>query len=367
MYVRPRAHHPRAGAHPERDRRCGIIGDVYTGASTDRQRAAAADDAPDGRRRGPRYPFLAALCVLILLGLSVPLGFRAADEDGPTPVPQLLAFLPWFLVPAWLALLGAALARRWLLLVWALVVLAGTGWFLRPYGPPAPDGAAGLAGKAQFRILTANLQYGGATADLVRTVQRERPQLVAVQECSTRCARALESPALRKAYPHRRVTGVDGSARGSALLSVYPLHDRSQVRGRLSMPGAVADVHGAEVALQVAHPMPPEAGRTAAWRRELDRLRAYAAARRLPTVVAGDFNSSQDHAAFRAVLDTGMHDASRLLGNSRTPTWPTRTTPVLGAQIDHVLLSEEMVPVSGEFLDLKGTDHRALLMNVKLL
>ncbi|OEV24114.1 hypothetical protein AN220_20595, partial [Streptomyces nanshensis] len=87
---------------------------------------------------------------------------------------------------------------------------------------------------------------------------------------------------------------------------------------------------------------------------------------RLPTLIAGDFNSSQDHAAFRAILRTGMHDAARMLGNSRTPTWPTRTTPVLGAQLDHVLLSGAMLPVDGEFVDLRGTDHRALLVNVKL-
>ncbi|MBO8193482.1 endonuclease/exonuclease/phosphatase family protein [Streptomyces oryzae] len=341
---------------------------MYTGADTRQDRDAADGGEPTqvGRRRGRRHPVVGALSVLTLLVLTVALAFRIGDEDGPTPVPQLLAFLPWFLAPAWLAALGAALSRRWLVLLWALAVLAGTGWFLRPYGPPAPADSAARPAKAQFRVLTANLKYGAATADLIRTVRRERPQIVSVQECDARCAVALRDPALRKEYPHRMVTG-GGGARGSALLSVYPLHDRSEVRGRLSMPAAVADVHGERVALQVAHPMPPKPGRTAAWRVELDRLRAVAAARgKLPTLMAGDFNSSQDHAAFRAILRTGMHDAARMLGNSRTPTWPTRTTPVLGAQIDHVLLSETLLPVDGEFLDLRGTDHRALLVNVKL-
>ncbi|MFI8851108.1 endonuclease/exonuclease/phosphatase family protein [Streptomyces sp. 891-h] len=341
---------------------------MYTGAGTRGDREAA-DGVGLGRarRRGRRRPVVAALSVLTLLVLSVPLAFRAGDEDGPTPVPQLLAFLPWFLAPAWLAALGAAFARRWLVLLWALAVLAGTGWFLRPYGPPAPGDAAGRPAKAQFRVLTANLKYGAATADLVATVRRERPQIVALQECDARCARELRDPVLREEYPHRIITG-GGGARGSALLSIYPLHNRSEVRGRLSMPGAVADVHGERVALQVAHPMPPMPAGTGAWRVELDRLRAAADARgKLPTLMAGDFNSSQDHAAFRAILKTGMRDAARMLGNSRTPTWPTRTTPLLGAQIDHVLLSETLLPVDGKFLDLRGTDHRALLVNVKLL
>ena len=336
------------------------------------------DDTPDdggrppraGRRprdrRGPRHPLIAALSALTLAVLTVPLAVRGADADGPTPVPQLLAFLPWFLAPAWLALLGAALARRPLLLVWGLAVLAATGWFLQPYGAPAPSGAEGRPAKAQFRILTANLRYGAATPGLVETLRRERPQFVSVQECSARCAKALRTSELRDAYPHRIISD-GGGARGSALLSVYPLRDRSKVPAHLDMPGAVADVEGHRVRLQVAHPMPPGLGRTAAWRVELDRLRAWSNARgALPTVIAGDFNASQDHSAFRDVLKTGLHDAARMLGNSRTPTWPARTAPPLGAQIDHVLLSRPMVPVDGQFLDLKGTDHRAFLVNVKL-
>ena len=270
---------------------------MYTGVSN-RPGGGATDDGvlADGGRRDP---VIGALSVLTLFVLTVTLAFRVGDEDGPAPVPQLLAFLPWLLAPAWLAALGAAFSRRWLVLLWALAVLAGAGWFLRPYGPSAPSDTAARTAKAQFRVLTANLKYGAATPDLVRTVRRERPQIVSVQECDARCAVALRDPALREEYPHRIVTGA-GGARGSALLSSYPLHDRSEVRGRLSMPGAVADVHGERVALQVAHPMPPEPGSTAAWRVELERLRAVAAARgKLPTLIAGDFNSSQDHAAFR--------------------------------------------------------------------
>ncbi|GAA2098916.1 endonuclease/exonuclease/phosphatase family protein [Streptomyces albiaxialis] len=309
---------------------------------------------------------LAFLAGLFLLVLSVPLALRGADLDGPSPVPQLLAFLPWFLVPAWLALLAAAFARRPVLLVWAVAVLGATGWYLQPYGDDAPSGAKDRPSKVRFRVLTANLEFGGATPALLDTLRRERPQIVSVQECDHTCAKALRSRGIREAYPHRLITGGDG-ADGSALLSVYPLRSEREVPGRLSMPGAVADVHGRSVRIQVAHPMPPELRGLATWRRELGALRAYAERRGdLPTIMAGDFNSSQDHAAFRAILDTGMHDAARMLGQSRTPTWPSLTAPPLGAQIDHILLSEPLVPVDGRFLDYPGTDHRAFLADIKL-
>ncbi|MDJ1136907.1 endonuclease/exonuclease/phosphatase family protein [Streptomyces iconiensis] len=340
---------------------------MYTGAEArgdrreDQERHSAA-----GRRTGRRHPVLATLAALVLAGLSVPLAVRAAGSDGVTPVPQLLAFLPWFLAPTWLALLGAALARRPLLLVWGLAVLAATGWFLQPYGSTAPDGAAGRQGKAQFRVLTSNLQRGGALPDLLETVRRERPQIVSIQECDSACADALRTPELRKAYPHRVIA--DGRpAEGSALLSVYPLGEKSEVPARLAMPGAVAKIGGEEVRLQVAHPMPPDLGELGPWRTELGRLRSYAASGGdRPTLIAGDFNSSADHAAFRAVLDTGLHDTARMLGQSRTPTWPATTAPPLGTQIDHVLVSRQLVPLEAKFLDFAGTDHRALLVDLKL-
>lgn len=322
------------------------------------------------RSSGPRPPRkngLATCVGLVLAALSVPIAVRGADADGPTPIAQVLAFLPWFLVPGWLALLYAVLTRRGVLAVWSIAVLMATVGFTLPQGPNAPDGAAERTGKAHFRVLTANLRLGGATGALVKTLRRERPEIVSVQECDSTCAEALRSPSMRKAYPYRHIMEAE-SAAGSALLSVYPLEDESSLQGQMAMPRAVADIAGTRVAVQVAHPVPPMPEALGAWREELNRLRAYGASRGdTPTVIAGDFNASQDHAAFRAVLETGMNDASRLTGQSRTPTWPDTAALAMGAQIDHVLLSEPMTAVGAEFLELAGSDHLAVLADVKLL
>ncbi|OEV04388.1 hypothetical protein AN216_08955 [Streptomyces oceani] len=308
---------------------------------------------------------LLALVVLLLLPVSVPLGFRLADADGPTPVPQLLAFLPWFLAPGWLALALTVLGRRWLAALWAVVVLALTAWFIQPYGADAPPPSDEPA-TARFRVLTANLQYGQAVDPLLEVLRRERPQLVSVQECDQRCADELRSPEMREAYPHRVIVA-GSAAEGSALLSTYRLRSTPPVEGLLSMPGAYADIAGTRVHVQVAHPMPPTPGDLPTWRAELANLRTYAADRAgQPTLIAGDFNATQDHAAFRALLDTGLRDAARLQGQSRTPTWPTATAPPLGAQLDHVLLSERFEAVDATFVDLADTDHRALLTDLKL-
>jgi endonuclease/exonuclease/phosphatase (EEP) superfamily protein YafD len=134
------------------------------------------------------------------------------------------------------------------------------------------------------------------------------------------------------------------------------------------MPGSVAVIAGQEVGLQLAHPLPPVPGGVSDWRRELGLMRDQAAkAKGSPAIVAGDFNASQDHAAFRRIMDAGkLRDAAALGGASRTPSWPTMVGRPLGTQIDHVLISEQFSVRKARFLDLDHTDHRSLLVELKL-
>ncbi|MBQ0998067.1 MULTISPECIES: endonuclease/exonuclease/phosphatase family protein [Streptomyces] len=310
-----------------------------------------------GRHRAGRW-----LAGLLLLGVTVVGACRAADTDALTPVTQALAFLPWLLVPTVTALLLALLARWWTGLVWAVAVMGLLAWYIEPYGRTRlPDGPP----LASLRILTANVEFGQAAGALAAAVGDQDPDLVFVQECDQPCDELLRRE-LGASHPHRVAEPAAGS-HGSVLLSKFPLTPAEGVDGTMAMPGAVADVRGQPVRLQLAHPMPPLPGGTGPWRRELGALRDLAAGHgRTPLVLAGDFNASQDHAAFRRVLDTGLQDAARLGGHDRTPTWPARTTPAFGAQIDHVLLSRDFSVRTIRFLDLPGTDHRAVLAHVTL-
>ncbi|WP_330355242.1 endonuclease/exonuclease/phosphatase family protein [Streptomyces chartreusis] len=318
---------------------------------------------PDGMpaRRGGRR-FGAWVAGLMFLLVSVVVGCRIADTDGITPVPQLLAFLPWLLVPAGFGLLLAVLARWWFGVVWALALLGALAWFIEPYGRTAQPAGPPVA---SFRVLTSNVEFGQAADALAAAVRREKPDIVFVQECDAGCDGTLRKE-LGGDYPHRAARVLAGS-KGSLVLSRFPLDAADDVPGTMAMPGAVADVRGNAVRLQLAHPMPPLPGRTDVWRRELGELRDFAAEdHRTPLVLAGDFNASQDHAAFRRILDTGMQDAARLDGHDRTPSWPARTTPTFGVQIDHVLLSDDFAASAVRFLDLAGTDHRALVADLTL-
>ncbi|WP_405673807.1 endonuclease/exonuclease/phosphatase family protein [Streptomyces sp. NBC_01530] len=301
------------------------------------------------------------LCGLLLAGVSVVVGCRVADSDGITPVPQVLAFLPWLLAPAGCALLLALLARWRLGMVWSLVVLGLLAWFIEPYGKTDDPGGTPLA---EMKVLTSNVEFGRGTASLVPVIRAHRPDIVFVEECEYTCQARLKQE-FGADYPYRQAVAAGGSE-GSVILSRFPLRGTADVPGTMGMPGAVADVRGHAVRLQLAHPMPPLPGQVGLWRRELGRLRDTAAATRTPMVLAGDFNASQDHAAFRRILDTGMRDAARLAGHDRTPSWPARTAPTFGAQIDHVLVSRDFSASSARFVGVAESDHRALLVDITL-
>ncbi|WP_318213640.1 endonuclease/exonuclease/phosphatase family protein [Streptomyces sp. SCL15-6] len=315
---------------------------------------------PAVRRAGRRF---GAWCAgLLFAGVSAVVGCRIADTDGITPVPQLLAFLPWLLVPTAAGLLLTLLARWWTGAVWAVALLGLLAWFIEPYGKTGEPAGPPVA---ELRVLTSNVEFGQGTDALIGAVRREKPDLLFVQECEYTCDAALRRE-LGADYPHRQAVEGGGSE-GSVILSRFPLTPAPGITATMGMPGAVADVRGHAVRLQLAHPMPPLPEQLGLWRTELGRLRdAAAEAGGTPTVLAGDFNASQDHAAFRRILDTGLHDAARLAGQDRTPSWPARTTPVFGAQIDHVLVSRDFAAQRARFLDLADTDHRALVVDLTL-
>ncbi|MEV0090272.1 endonuclease/exonuclease/phosphatase family protein [Streptomyces sp. NPDC050738] len=321
---------------------------------------------PPSRRKWWRM-LLAWLAGLTLLAVSIVVGCRAADTDAVTPVPQILAFLPWLLAPTGFALLLAGLARWWTGVAWAVLVLGALGWFLRPYGPGA--GAVQPRGPLlrHVKVLTANLQFGRATDGLLSTIRSEKPDIVFVEECAFVCADALATDLPRSQYPYRNVVRKDGSE-GSAILSAFPLKDTATLESEMAMPGAVAEIHGVSVRLQLAHPMPPLPGQVPLWQREVGTVRDFAAAAPdQPTIVAGDFNASQDHAAFRAVLDDGkLNDSARLAGKSRTWSWPAEDGRILRTQIDHVLVTKDFQVREARFVTLPGSDHRGLVVQLEL-
>ncbi|MEK8171731.1 hypothetical protein NKH77_27335 [Streptomyces sp. M19] len=241
------------------------------------------------------------------------------------PVPQLLAFLPWLLVPAVLGLLLSAVARWPAGCVWALLAAALTGWFVHPY-----DSAASTVG-------------GSAHTHRNGTVRRWRG-------CG--CSRRTWSSAARRTgcWPRCaanaptwwRSRSATGGARGrwtprgcaprtrtatSSPANLRGLRDPQppsahRAAGRTRRVGDAGGGGARRRAAGTVPGRPPDAAVPGRRRHLAPRAGAAARVRGGPgdatTVIAGDFNASQDHAAFRALLDTGMRDSARAAGAART-------------------------------------------------
>ena len=101
------------------------------------------------------------------------------------------------------------------------------------------------------------------------------------------------------------------------------------------------------------------------WRADLRAL-PRATPRGAVRILAGDFNATLDHAEFRRVLDRGYEDAADELGDGLRATWPANGRLTLPVTIDHVLADERCGVRDLEVIDLPGSDHRAVLVELEL-
>ena len=82
-------------------------------------------------------------------------------------------------------------------------------------------------------------------------------------------------------------------------------------------------------------------------------------------MLAGDFNATLDHAAFRDVLRLGYADAAQEAGNALTPTWgPPGKVALL--TLDHVLVDRSCAGLECSVHKIPGSDHRAVYAEIQL-
>jgi endonuclease/exonuclease/phosphatase family metal-dependent hydrolase len=218
-----------------------------------------------------------------------------------------------------------------------------------------------------LRILTQNLYNGGAEPDdLAHVLDRFQPDLVAVQELSTNAARVLEEWAEAALLdPRDDTTGMGVAVRGPAVLSRLDFPVRWPILARLSgdawgLPCDV-DVINAHVMNPIVRPLGPTRRIRNA---ELLGLRdalltdSEADAR----VVVGDLNSSPAWPLYRNLSRIATDAAKQ--ANTAKRTWgPWPGSPRM-LRIDHAFLRGPLRATKTQIVDLAGTDHSGLLVDI---
>ena len=321
--------------------------------------------------------------------------FRAVPAPWPAPVVQLVAFTPWFVLPAGAAfLLGLRARRPWLALPAGALLALQLLWLFPPdqvadrllarqteplQGQEESIGqGTGQRPSAELKVMSLNAWKGQAdAAEVVRLVRENGVGLLAVQELSPDLEKRLDAEGLGALLPHRISRSRDGAG-GGAVYSSRPIIPVDSVDGSaFHMPTVQLelDAGGRQAPLTVTnvHTKAPVWGRASQWRSELAAL-GRLAARPGNMLLLGDFNATLDHSEFRQILqgpdgtgpggprvDAGAAALARLV-----PTWPMDGPPLPGVVIDHIVTGPQVRSRGYSVFPVAGSDHAAVLATLSV-
>ncbi len=291
---------------------------------------------------------------------------RATGLERGWPLVPAVSFTPYAAASAVLPLALAAARRSpaaTVLSAAAAGVLAGTTLARARVSPVRADGA-------RLRIVSANLLHGRADpAVVVDLVRRLDADVLCLVELTPAADRALRAAGLPDLLPTEHVRGHRPGAppaAGGAVWTRLQVLDRGGAPGRFEQPVVrLAVPGGPDVEVTAVHTDPPvSVRRTARWEREMTALPS--AGDDVLRVLAGDFNATRDHAAFRRLLGRGYADAATRAGQGLVHTWTPERRRQPRLTIDHVLADRRIGVAAFSVHDLPGSDHRAVAAELVL-
>jgi hypothetical protein len=307
------------------------------------------------------------LAVAAALPWALAAALRTTGAERGFPLVPALSFVPYAAATAVLPLAAAVRAgsRTGAVLSGAAGVALGGAVLSRAGGHPV----APPAGSQVLRVATVSLRLGLVpAAPVLDLVRRHDVDVLAVAELTPTAERALHHAGLDDLLPHRHVIparpGVPPSASGGVWTRL-PVLARGVLPGGFEQPWVrVSPGSGPEVEVTAIHTPPPSTSPSAvrAWTRDLAVLPGTEPG--VLRVLAGDFNATLDHAAFRAVLRRGYADAARAAGRGLDWTWRPLRLPVPRLVLDHVLVDPRLAVAAVALEPVRGSDHRSVVVDL---
>lgn len=250
----------------------------------------------------------------------------------------------------------------------ALSLVAGLILSLLPTLIPTTDSIPAQPQATEtLTVLSINVEHSQADVSAIRQLLAlEGPEIVVLVEVDESFIDRVLDGDFGAQLRYRSPIVSGGTSEGTVILSAYPLISEAPISGfdgsRLfDQPVAVVR-HPQLGKLRVAaiHVKAPvvEGGRL--WKEDLESLNRWQAAHAdLPLLLAGDFNATYAHPAFRRIADKFVNSALAA-GPVSIPTWPSRSP---FAAIDHVLATG-LMPLQWMRVDIANSDHRGLLVRL---
>jgi endonuclease/exonuclease/phosphatase family metal-dependent hydrolase len=244
-----------------------------------------------------------------------------------------------------------------------------------PLLPRVPAGANGSAAPSvELTVLAANLERGERDAAvLAEALVAVDADVLLLCEHSPATRAALTTAGADERWPHQADDPSDGYF-GSLVASRHPIvaasaDDLGGRRGQV----VDLDVAGTVVRVVPVHTQAPIFDHDVeVWHGTVAANAGVAAGTDGPVVLAGDWNATGGHRAFRRALARhDLVDASAARGHRWYPTWPVDSLairwplpPLL--TLDHVVTRAGAEVVALDRIALPATDHRALRATLRL-
>lgn len=287
-------------------------------------------------------------------------------------------YLPqWLWALPGLALLAVAARffRRFLwlpllCLLWVVGPIMGFCWHF-----------GGKAAGTRLRVMTYNVKAGARNRDaLLREIQQANPDILVLQEASTRITRRLEA-----AFPDWNTYRRDQFYVASRH-PIFNLELSPRAFPGTSPPALRCQVQidGTDIAVYSAHLVSPrrgllmlrwnKAGGINDWewnvtqrRKQVEVLAEQARSERGPVIVAGDLNAPVQSLICRSLFDAGLRDAFSDSGRGYGYTYGhTQKLRHSYVRIDHILTSNHFAAESCWAGGGAGSDHRPVIADLVL-
>jgi len=266
-----------------------------------------------------------------------------------------------------LVTLTALVGRFRRLVVAGTVVSVAVGTLAVAALLPISTGVA--AGGQPVTVLSSNMEFGAADAgQLVAAVRARHANVVVLVELTPAAVDRLRSAGLDDELPYGLGRPEQGST-GAMIRSRWPMTLIDGGRGTVGslywQPYAHVASPAGSFRVKAIHTRQPIASATG-WRQDLQVIGDWQRAQPTdePLILAGDFNASPAHPAYRQTAD-GLVDAHRAAGQGWVRTWPQGRRVPPFVQLDHVL-ERGLDVIDAGVVRVAGTDHAAVWAELTL-
>lgn len=323
------------------------------------------------RRPARRTTWLSVPAWCVTLGLLAIAVLRMLCHDATVPLIWFNAFTLYLFLPAYLVLAFAARTGRWwLATASAAVVACHLTWVLPDFQAATHYvPSSSTAGDAPRAIKIFYVNVRGRNRDVkgifdeALSADAEVVIFVEVQRWWLDQLRASEIP---KAYPY----GTNLWKRHGGDVNVFsrlPVSRLEQITVALRAT-IVVDIPLGSETLRIfsVHSPRPLLDPIGNYARFWQHLEPILAEQRGPVVVIGDFNATQHSLIFEQLQADGLRSAHVDRGRGFATTWPNEALWLPPIRIDQAFLSPEVECVSIAEGVGPGTDHKPLILDLRV-